>query len=406
MVEFFGRRAVYWPVFRVFFLAAILLGPGVAGAGELSGYLAVESRLFCQTPLDISQKRNNRSLVLESEYYHEWSNDLSFIAKPFGRLDNNDGSRSHVDFRELHLLKFAETWELRVGISKVFWGATEFVHLVDIVNQTDLVEGPDGEDKLGQPMVHLSLPRDWGTMDFFWLPLFRERTLPGTRGRLRNVLVVDTDRPVYENGGSRHDSSYSVRYTQVFDDLDLGLSHFMGTGREPVYTASLNGLAKPILLPNYVQIQQTGLDLQLVAGRWLLKFEGLHRTGQGKGFWAGVGGFEYNIPSVFASGIDLGFLVELARDSRGDEATTMFEHDLMAGLRLVVNDPASTEILVGLGQDLHGDGRVLSVEASRRIGDSLKLTVEGAGFFGIRADDLLYDRRDDDYVRLELAWYF
>ena len=71
-------------------------------------------------------------------------------------------------------------------------------HRVDYINQTDGVEDVDGEDKLGQPMLNLGLQRDWGDLNFFYLPYFRERTFPGTKGRLRAPLVVDTDRARYE----------------------------------------------------------------------------------------------------------------------------------------------------------------------------------------------------------------
>ena len=79
---------------------------------------------------------------------------------------------------------------MRVGIRKEFWGVTEFQHLVDVINQTDGVEDFDGEDKLGQQMVNLSLVNDWGIVDLFLLPGFRERTYAGEEGRLRGPLVV------------------------------------------------------------------------------------------------------------------------------------------------------------------------------------------------------------------------
>ncbi len=78
----------------------------------------------------------------------------------------------------------------QVGLSKVFWGAAEFVHLADIINQTDGVEGFDGEEKLGQPMLRLSLFLDRGTVNAFILPWFRERTFPGKKDRLRTPLVI------------------------------------------------------------------------------------------------------------------------------------------------------------------------------------------------------------------------
>jgi hypothetical protein len=72
--------------------------------------------------------------------------------------------------RELVWLKVSDTWELRAGTSKVFWGVAESQQLADNINQTDLVEDIDQEDKLGQPLVNLSLVRDWGNLDLFVLP--------------------------------------------------------------------------------------------------------------------------------------------------------------------------------------------------------------------------------------------
>ena len=44
-------------------------------------------------------------------------------------------------------------------------------------------------------MVRLALIRDWGTLTFFALPYFRERTFRGEKGRLRAQFVWDTDNP-------------------------------------------------------------------------------------------------------------------------------------------------------------------------------------------------------------------
>jgi len=49
---------------------------------------------------------------------------------------------------------------LLVGINSVFWRVVESNHLVDILNQTDLIEDIDGEEKLGQPMISLSTQQD------------------------------------------------------------------------------------------------------------------------------------------------------------------------------------------------------------------------------------------------------
>ena len=78
-----------------------------------------------------------------------------------------------------------------VGINSVFWRVVESNHLVDILNQTDLIEDIDGEEKLGQPMISLSTQQDWGGLSLFVLPWFRERTFPSEEGRLRSQSGTD-----------------------------------------------------------------------------------------------------------------------------------------------------------------------------------------------------------------------
>ena len=230
------------------FVLSLLGIPAACQAHELSGYAAVEARLFFHDPLYTGQETSSGSFVFQPEYYHEWENGSSFLFVPFGRVDSTDSERTHFDIRELYYLRPTEDWELRFGAGKVFWGATKFVHLVDIINQTDLVENIDEEDKLGQPMVHLSLPRNWGVWDLFVMPYFRERTFPGREGRPRLTLVVDTDHPIYESSAEEHHVDFAARYSQTVGDLDFGIYHFVGTGREPTLLTGVDSRGRPALI--------------------------------------------------------------------------------------------------------------------------------------------------------------
>jgi hypothetical protein len=390
-----------------FTLAGLIVCDSVA-ANEWSGYAGLEFRGFTQTAKESRQDYStNFSFVFESEYYHDWDNgDQSIAFVPFVRLDENDNERTHFDIRELNYLKVAENWELRLGIRKVFWGVTEFQHLVDIINQTDLVENIDTEDKLGQPMINLALINDWGTVDFFVMPYFRERNFPGTSGRLRTIPHIEKDRSRFESAAKEKHIDLAVRYSHYFGDWDVGLSHFYGTSRDPRLILSMDNNNNPFFVPFYDIINQTSLDLQATKGNMLWKLEALHRSGQGTTYNAFAAGFEYTFVGIMESAVDLGILSEYHYDDRGESASSTFEDDIAVGARLAFNDAQSSEALIGLIWDKDSGGKIFNIEASRRLGQSWFLELQSRFFFNQKDNDPGISFSKDDYVELFLTYNF
>jgi len=390
-----------------FLLLSLFCQPGLLQAGEWSGYAQSEVRLFPHSPADPTQAGSGISLAFQPEYYTAWSDgQQSLTIEPFYRWDQHDGKRTHGDVRELVWMKASDTWELRVGISKVFWGVAESQHLVDIINQTDLVEDIDQEDKLGQPMINLTLVRDWGNLDLFVLPWFRERTFPGRNGRLRTIPRVDTSEAEYESGARQKHVDYAIRWSDYIGDWDIGVAQFIGTARDPRLFPGTDDSGKPVLIPRYDLIKQTSLDLQATKGSWLWKLEALTRSGQGGRYQSMVGGFEYTRVGVFDTAADLGYIAEYHYDTRDEEAPTPFEDDIMVGLRLTLNDTPSTEMLVGVIADRDGSGVTWNLEASRRIGENWTIDTEARAFSHISSSDPLYSYRDDNYLQIALERHF
>ncbi len=377
-------------------------------AAEWSGYAGLEVRGFTQTAQETRQDyTTNFSFAFEPEFYHEWDNgNQSFAFVPFMRIDENDNKRTHLDIRELTYLKAAEKWELRLGIRKVFWGVTEFQHLVDIINQTDLVENLDTEDKLGQPMINLALINDWGTIDFFVMPYFRERYFPGTSSRLRTIPHIDQGRSQFESSAKEKHIDLAARYSHYIGDWDIGISHFYGTSRDPRLILSSNNNGNTFFIPFYDIINQTSIDIQATKGNMLWKLEALHRSGQVETYNAMVGGFEYTFVGVMESNIDLGLLTEYHYDDRGESASSIFEDDIAMGTRLSLNDIQSTEALVGLVWDRNTGGKFINIEASRRIGESWLLEMQGRYFTNQKRSDPSYAFTKDDYIELFLTYNF
>jgi hypothetical protein len=383
-----------------------------APVDRISGYVSGEGRLFFHDPLFPGQQAQDASLAAQLEYYHPWRGGSALTFTPFVRVDSADPERTHWDIRELNYLYPYDDGFFRFGVARVFWGSTEFVHLVDIVNQTDWIEHLDGEDKLGQPMIEFSMTQGWGTVDILALPYFRERTFPGRKGRLRSEIVVDTDDAIFRSPSRESNFDFVVRYSRSLGSLDFGLYVFRGTGRTPLLVPSNvldPGAPGPLrLIPFYEQMTQVGTDLQWATGNWLWKLEALYHSGYLDPYFAATGGFEYTFWGVAGSKTDVGVLAEYAYDQRGDDITTtsLFDNDLFLGMRLTPNDVASTQWLAGIMQDLGQSESVLSIEASRRFGSHWRLTMEAWFFLSTPENSLIYDLRGDEFFSTELAYYF
>jgi hypothetical protein len=119
-----------------------------------------------------------------------------------------------------------------------------------------------------------------------------------------------------------------------------------------------------------------------------------------------VSGFEYSFYAVKGTAMDVGVLAEYHYDDRGDDALSPFQNDLFVGTRVALNDIQSSEILAGATTDLDSSSTFFNVEASRRIGDRIKLSGELRAFVDVPSDDLFYSYSQDDYALLTLECYF
>jgi len=369
--------------------------------------LGAENRLFAQPGIFGNPDQWEGSLSLKPELSHSWDEDrqvLSLIL--FGRASSLDRNRSHADIRDMSWAGAFGNWEFRAGISKVYWGVTESQHLVDTINQTDFVEGIDGEEKLGQPMLNVARITDFGTFDLFVLPYFRERTFAGDKGRLRFAIPIDVARPVYQSPAGRHHIDFAVRWSHMVGDLEWGIHYFRGTDRNPAFILDSTSGPIPVLRPFYVQSDQAGLAAQYTSEAWLLKWEALvNDRGFGPRYFATVGGFEYTFVGLLGDA-DVGVLLEYSYDDRGVTFLSPNQNDAFLGARLAMNDAAGTEVLAGIFWDTQLGSKVFRLEGARRLGDSMKLNVEANVFSISNAADPFFSFRNDSYLQIELLFLY
>ncbi len=388
--------------------SALLAGEPARGEGvDISGSLEVQARTFWQDPQSVRQDDQalQGSVVSVTEF--RWRNedgDQRASLIPVLRWDANDDERNLADLREAYWAYEGDDYEVLVGANTVFWGVTESVHLVDIINQTDFAADIDGEDKLGQPMVSLLLQRDWGEITAFAMPYFRERTFAGVDGRFRPPLPVDTDNALYESSAAETHVDLALRYSHYIGDVDIGVSAFSGTSREPRFVPAADGQT---LLPFYDQIDQVGLDVQYTTDAWLWKLEAIARDGATHSFTAAVGGFEYTMYQVAESPADVGLLLEYQYDGRNElEPFTIADNDVFAAARLALNDTQDTAVLAGMSYDTETGETFVNIEAERRFGDDWFGELRVRAFSGAGQSDNTFWLQEDDYVQLSIARYF
>lgn len=399
---------------------------------ELKHEARVELRSFFEQGAQ-GQSQYTGSMAIQSEANHQINEQQQAQVKVFARWDEQDGHRSSVDVQEALWTYAKQQLQLRAGIGQVFWGVTEGQHLVDVVNQRNYLESIDGDIKLGQPLVNVSFEQEQHLLDVYLLPYFREQPFASYDGRLRLPWVVENDAR-YESGAKNHRLDAALRYQFNAQGLRLGLSAFSGTSREPLlqpqvdptqlsYTGFIpTGFVagyQPTLIAYYPVIGQLGLDVQYIMGDWLLKLETIQRHGMGNAYITSDVGFEYTQVGAFGTMIDVGWLAEYLHDSRNNNATHSFEHDVLLGWRLAFNDTRSSELLTGVVTDTQSHEQAWKIKGSTRLHNNAKLSLEGRFFNTKQATPSAFEvlsltasnqklavLSDDSFIKTELTIYF
>ncbi|MCZ0867142.1 hypothetical protein O0V09_18245 [Dasania sp. GY-19] len=379
-------------------------------AAESSGFLKLNLRYFAESEEFGGAGQSVVSIEGKYALYQEWKDD-SIYFEAYLRSDTANHDWKSSDIRELVWTHVDGDVEYQLGIGKVFWGVTESQHLVDIINQTDLSVSIDGETKLGQPMIKATYAGDWWQLEGYLLPGFRKRRFSEGEQRLQFFPDVDYDDVLYESASRHRHTDVALRWSATLDALDLGVSYFSGTSREPRFVLNRShGLS-----PFYEQIEQLGVDAQLTLDAWLLKLEAISRSGQGERFTALAAGFEYTYYQVMGSEVDVGVLAEYLYDSRPVETSAAFREEsnpavfpsnTFWGARFTFNDVATSDLLIGLIVDGENKAVQGAIEYQRRFYDNYKFEFEMRYFDQIEKDTLFYGLRKDSYWQMSVSRHF
>jgi hypothetical protein len=216
--------------------------------------------------------------------------------------------------------------------------------------------------------------------------------------------VIKTDDIGFESSMDESRPDFAFRWSNSIGVFDVGVSHFYGTGREPLFLQ--NSIDPSTFDIFYPIINQTGLDIQATTGPFLWKLESIIRKTHAQDMFALDIGAEYTFGNIGGRGLDIGIITEYLYDDRGRLALSSLQNDLFIGSRLAFNDTQSTEFLIGGIFDLDHSTKLLSVEGSRRLGQSWKFIAEARLFRDVSSEEFLNFFRNDSFAQISLARYF
>lgn len=394
-----ARRPFGYARFRLGFCLAVLLTALCAGgsrrlAAQWEGSAGATARYY---PTELDRRPSAETdVTAQATAFFSWAGgDQSLRLTPFVRIDPDTRGRSRVDLLDAVWEIQGATWEVVLGMQVMSWGVLESTSIVDVINQRDHASDALRPLKLGQPLVGLRLFTGIGSFEAYAIPWIRPREWDGREATIRTDLPFDPDASRFEEDGFSRHVAWAGRWSHFFGPVDLAVSHFLGTDRAP--RPSLASRAGAIVVPFYEHIHQTGLEMQWTRGTWLVKLEAVHRVGGGANDAAVGGGVEY------AVGDYLSVFAEYTYDDRPSFLARNIDRDAFVGARLLTQDWTVT---VGGFVDTRAWTTVASGAATRRLGTSTTVTLDGRARFGDEAEEPRFSQRLDTNVALRVSTFF
>jgi hypothetical protein len=138
----------------------------------------------------------------------------------------------------------------------------------------------------------------------------------------------------------------------------------------------------------------------------LFKGEMIHRSRPDGRYQAAVGGFEYGIARLFGSASDMALLAEYQFDNGPEsEWPAPAARGAYGGVRLALNDNASSEIRAGTLYDLRSRSWLVRADFSRRLTDQWGLNLGYYGFGNAGSSPALRDYDRDSHLSITVRRY-
>jgi hypothetical protein len=325
--------------------------------------------------------------------------DADVKLRLFGSWDAEDEKRRYGDIRQASAQWRHDRLSFGAGVGTFFWGVSETINIVNVLNQADLRQAVDGKDKLGQSFTSMSLRFDTGELSLYYLPIFREREF----SQRPSFGLPVSERAQFET--SERGGDLALRGQLYLGDLEVGLGYFNGTRRAPLLLRS-SGTARE-LTPWYIETENLLLDALYLVEDSILKLEVKTGRERDQGFFAANLGLEVPVYSLPDGLQDLSLIAEYLIDDRDEQAESLGQNDLFIGLKSTFGDIGNSQFRGLVSYDFDSHANYLDLSLKHRLNDYLRIETRALLFLNARPEDSwLYPVRDEDFIEIKLHYSF
>lgn len=360
--------------------------------------LATTSRYYYVAAEGDSNNKYSKGFKAEAKFNYKYEN-IRFNGLAFTNWDSTDDSRSYSNIRQANIYVNNNNFTFGLGVDTFFWGVSESINVVNVLNQSDIMESLDGKVKYGQTFVSINTRFSNGDFSFYYLPLFQEQSFPE---RPSYGLAISKN-AVFEHDKKR--GGIAARGLFYFDRLEFALSYFKGTRRSALLARHATEMA--VLTPYYIQTVNYLVDGVYIAEDFTLKFEAKTGLEQNAGFTTFNLGIEY--PSYAFSKLveEVIFIAEYAFDDRKLSAETHGQNDIFLGgkFNFGYSEQGNVRFLYSYDFDYRSQYAELSYEY--RLNDYFRFKAKALKVLSApERDQRLYALSGEEFINLSLHYAF
>lgn len=368
---------------------------------DINGFLGIDAVHFAKTDFTTDEIY---SVVGEVRSRGTISDNLRYEVRLYGQQGISEYTEGYFDPTIAKISWLEDSYQIDIGYDLVYWGVTEGINVINLVNQRDQIRDYFLKQGLGQLMVSASYFGDYITVDTYILPKFEELNFGGTQRPWGLGLPVDDSQTTYESSQGEYHTDYAARLSGMMDNLEYGLTYFNGTYRKPLYRIDESA---QYLVPHYIQGSVVGLDAQYIMGSNIYKLElGYFKPNSFESYVSTAFGVERTLDSSLFGDGDSTVYIEYYYDSRQNDNTVTFQNDLFLSYKYSTYNAFEVETMIGSIVDTQYGGVIGTFEVAGKITNEIKASLKCLFFDASDTEDSLFYSKNFDQISLGVHWYY